>query len=48
MYNNYGYLGYSDNEDYNGNIIINDNIKLKDIKNKYDNIISTLISKKTL
>jgi len=46
MYNNYGYLYYPDNENYNGNIIINDNIKLKDIKNKYDNIISTLISKK--
>ena len=46
MYNNYGYLGYSDNVNYDGNIIINGNIKLKDIKNKYDNIISTTIYKK--
>ena len=46
MYNNYGYLGYSDNVNYDGNIIINGNIKLKDIKNKYDNIISPTIYKK--
>lgn len=46
MYDNYGYLYYPDNDKYHGNIIINDNIKLKDITNKYDNIISTLISKK--
>lgn len=46
MYNNYGYLSYSNNVNYDGNIIINGNIKLKDIKNKYNNIISTTIYKK--
>ena len=41
MYNNYGYLGYPDNVNYNENIIINGNIKLKDIKTALikDNIL---------